>query len=488
MAASASRQKKDELRAKVDELRAFIASRAGGAEAERLLRSLDELAGRADGKRYGLVFEKHREPVEDPLERCTPVLREDETLRIERGGQTDLLIEGDNLAALRLLQATHSGAVDFIYIDPPYPPGSSGFRYGDDYVSRGDAFAHSGWLSFMEKRLREAGPLLAETGCILISINENELFGLKLLCDEIFGEENYLTTFAVKVRHENRILKGDKDFHEVFEYLLYYRKSPKHRTGKRILDNSSDDDYVWTLRELAPPAQTLTMGGRRVDVFHPGQYALEKGAPSPEKCKRINIRGSLKEGNSSGRFFMKHLAGFIGQTPGYVYKVERIGDDGAGFRYFIIPENEKRKNGDYLQGVPLTRAQTKEAPYANLLDFQAAFNTVGYEGGVEFRNGKKPMAFLQHCFALGGLTGGPKTVLDFFAGSGSTGHALLAYNRAQGTEHRFILCNNNENNICREIAYERLRRAITQEDYAASLRYYRVDYLPAGAGAQGDAP
>jgi adenine-specific DNA-methyltransferase len=105
--------------------------------------------------------------------------------------------------------------------------------YDDDFISKDDAFLHSKWLSFMEKRLKKAKSLLRDDGCILISINENEVFSLKLLCDDIFGADNYLTNFAVKVRHENRILKGDKDFHEVFEYLLFYRKSHKHKTSKQ---------------------------------------------------------------------------------------------------------------------------------------------------------------------------------------------------------------------------------------------------------------
>lgn len=484
--ANISKLHRDDLLDKISQIRKFIEKSSRDENSANLLRYLNEIAKDVKGKKYGLVFEEHREAIDEILETHIPVLVEEEKLSIDNGGEQNFLIEGDNLAALKLLEKTHKGKIDVIYIDPPYNTGSNDFQYDDDFVNKDDAFFHSKWLSFMNSRLKKAAHLLKDTGCILISINENEVFGLKLLCDEIFGSDNYLTTFAVKVRHENRILKGDKDFHEVFEYLLFYRKSCKHKTSKRIFDNTSNEEYVWSIKEKGAPYEVVKMGNKNVSVFKPGQYILEKVEASPSNLKRISIRGSIKEGNSSGRFFMAHLNKFIGKRLGYVYKVENMGDDGLGYRYFIIPDKLNRKNGDYLQGVPQFRSETKEVPFANFLDFEQSFNNVGYEGGVEFRNGKKPIAFLQQCFDMSGLSQGGKIVLDFFAGSGSTGHALLKYNSEKKLNHKFILCTNNENGICRKITYERLKSILKGkinnegdlEKYPASLKYYRIDYVP----------
>ncbi|MBI3412773.1 MAG: hypothetical protein HY051_01685 [Candidatus Aenigmarchaeota archaeon] len=114
--------------------------------------------------------------------------------------------------------------------------------------------------------------------------------------------------------------------------------------------------------------------------------------PSIKSLKKINIRGSIKEGNSSGRFYIK----------GHLVKVPDMGDDGLGHRYFLLPASEKKMNADYFQGVPMNRSQTKEVPYPNFFDFEEDFNNVGYEGGVEFRNGKKPVRFINKILEISG--------------------------------------------------------------------------------------
>jgi|GEM_PF-892747 len=332
----------------------------------------------------------------------------------------------------------------------------------------------------------------------MISINEEEVFGLKMLCDEIFGDSNYLAMFSVKVRHEDRILKGDKDFHEIMEYMLMYRKSPSFRTVKKQVDNTSNADYIYQIVEKIDNPETTIMDGKAVNIFKPGEYEIVKVEESNNNLKKINIRGSIKEGNSSGRFFMKHLSSFIGEKMGYLYKVPDMGDDKFGYRYFLIPTNVKRSNGDYFQGVPLNRKNIKEVPYANYLkadltelevavdldvdinylDFEASFNNVGYEGYVEFRNGKKPLDFLEKCFEIGGVVRNKDaTVLDFFAGSGSSGHALMKLNNSDEGKRKFILVTNNQNNICREVTYRRMKKVIENDGYKEGLKYYTVDFI-----------
>ena len=122
-----------------------------------------------------------------------------------------LLVKSDNYHALNLISEKYIKSVNAIYIDPPYNTGSDGFVYKDQYKD-------SSWLTMMENRLLIAKKLMTPDSSISISINENELFNSKCLLDSMFSK--YLTTFSVKVRHEDRILKGDKDFHEVYESLI----------------------------------------------------------------------------------------------------------------------------------------------------------------------------------------------------------------------------------------------------------------------------
>ncbi|OGO23583.1 MAG: hypothetical protein A2Z28_03850 [Chloroflexi bacterium RBG_16_51_9] len=457
---------------------------------EDLIKKIKALEKR---KKYGLVWDSEREPEKVVLDcqKELPVLKEIKYKEIQSGKDdvTHILIEGDNYHALSVLNYTHEKTVDLIYIDPPYNTGTDEFSYNDRYIDKEDPYRHTKWLSFMEKRLKLAKNLLKKTGVIAVSINEEEQAQLKLMCDDIFAEENYLTMFSVKVRHEERILKGDKDFHEVIEYLYLYRKSHEHRTVKRIRDNTSLEEYTYKIRELTKTPQIMKFGSKVVQVFKPGDFEVNKTSPDANSLKKISIRGSIKEGNSSGRFYMRHLDPITSTNRGYLIKVPNMGDDGLEFRYFLVPSSDKRINGDYFQGVPLNRADTKEVPFPNFLDFVDEFNNVGYEGGVEFRNGKKPVAFINHIFEIGGVLRNKNAViLDFFAGSGSTGQAALEANKHDGGKRQFILCTNNENNICTDICYPRILKVIkgyknskgeAVEGLGGNLKYYQTAFVPA---------
>lgn len=428
-------------------------------EIERLRKSIKK-------QRYGLVWMDVPEAFENDVENKLPILKEVPSLAIKNndGKPTHILIEGDNYHALTCLNYTHKGKIDLIYIDPPYNTGSDEFRYRDrriiskfpdgTKVPKDHPFRHSYWLSFMKKRLELAKDLLKDEGAFFISINEEEFSQLKLLCDEIFQESNYLTTFTVKVRHENRILKGDKDFHETTESLLMYRKSSKFKTIKRIQDNTSISDYVYEIKELIEKPEEILMGRKKVSIFKPEEYKIIKGEPSPNKIKKINIRGSIKEGNSSGRFYMAHIDK-IKNNLGYLYKVPDMGRDKMPYRYFLAPSTPNKVNGDYFQGVPLDRKDIKLVPYPNYIDFEEAFNNVGYEGGVSFRNGKKPVDFLKFIITIG-TENKEAIILDYFAGSGSTGHAVMEQNKIDGGKRQFIMATNNENNIAIEVTLQRM--------------------------------
>jgi len=179
------------------------------AENERLKKELKKK------KKYGLVWEEKSEEV---VEMCTnpkrkklPVLKEikDKEIITDKDKPVNLLIEGDNYHALSVLNYTHAKKVDVIYIDPPYNTGNKDFIFNDHYVDKEDAYRHSKWLSFMEKRLKLAKNLLKDTGVIFISIDDNEVAQLKLLMDDknrgMFGENNFV---AILIWEKVRIRKN----------------------------------------------------------------------------------------------------------------------------------------------------------------------------------------------------------------------------------------------------------------------------------------
>jgi adenine-specific DNA-methyltransferase len=459
---------------------------------DELIKLVEKLESR---KKYGLIWdeEKVKEQFEKDAQNALPVLKEvrgKEILDKDDTKPVNILIEGDNYHALSVLNFTHQGKIDLIYIDPPYNTENKDFKYNDSFVDKQDTYRHSKWLSFMSKRLRLASNLLKDNGTIFISINEEEFAHLKIICDEVFGESNYMVNFTIKVRHEDRILKGDKDFHEVVEYLLLYRKSSAFQPFKRKRDNTSNEEYVYEVKELGKPKK-VKFGNKTVEMFKPGQFEIIKSEASINKLKKINIRGSIKEGNSSGRFYMKYLEPLALEQMGHLYKVPDMGSDDLGFRYFVTPESEKQINGSYFQGVPVDRADIKEVPYPNYFDYEEEFNNVGYEGGVDFRNGKKPIDFLEKVFELGNLTENKNAVvLDFFAGSGSTGHALLEFNQERPGNRKFIICTNNEANICEKITYPRLvnvfkgyktRKGEKIDGILGSLKYFKTKFVKKSA-------
>ena len=164
MSTNVSKQKREDLLAKIKAIRTYIATAPQDENTANLLAYLSELEKDVGAKKYGLVFEEHREEIDEVLSTHTPVLTEDGSLFIDNGGQMNFLIEGDNLASLQLLEKTHKGKIDLIYIDPPYNTGNKDFVYDDTFVDVTDTFRHSKWLSFIETRLRIAKKLLADNG------------------------------------------------------------------------------------------------------------------------------------------------------------------------------------------------------------------------------------------------------------------------------------------------------------------------------------
>ena len=167
-----------------------------------MLIALGEIESELTSKKYGLVWEQHEETVDVMMRDHIPVFTEipEREITAAPGQGYNFILEGDNLHSLRLLEKTHKGKIGVIYIDPPYNTGGKDFTYDDQYVDGNDAYRHSKWISFMAARLRSMRELLSKTGVIFISIGEQEVASLKILCDEIFGEDNGITIFSRQMK------------------------------------------------------------------------------------------------------------------------------------------------------------------------------------------------------------------------------------------------------------------------------------------------
>lgn len=212
---------------------------------DEMLIALDEIENELNSKKYGLVWEKHEEEVDRMMQDNIPVFTEVKEREIKATDENayNFLLEGDNLHSLKLLEKTHAGKIDVIYIDPPYNTGSKDFTYNDVLVDENDGYRHSKWLSFMSERLQYAKKLLTDSGMIMISINDIELYSLKLLCDSIYGESNLL---ANMIWQSTPGSNTGLDIKTVTEYVLCYAKNKMECT---TASRPIEDDQKYKFRD-----------------------------------------------------------------------------------------------------------------------------------------------------------------------------------------------------------------------------------------------
>ena len=443
MSTNISKKKRDDLLDKIKQIRAFIAAAPQDENTGNLLSYLSELEKDVNGKKYGLVFEEHREEIDEVLDTHTPVLTEDADLFIDHGGQMNFLLEGDNLAALKLLEKTHRGNIDLIFIDPPYNTRNGDFGYDDSRVDLTDTFRHSKWVSFMSERLLVARRLLKKDGVIFIAIDDNEQAALKLLCDQLFGEENFLASIIWQHSIQPKGYSGTFSVHH--NYILCYQK-----TAQFVLNSlpRTDED--------------------------------NKAYANPDN----DPRGRWRSGDVRNALYRPNLIYDIISPSGNVIK-----PCANGWRWSKETVEEKIKSGEIIFSKDETRIirkiylDTLEGRTPETIWFgkdvgttRSAMSEIKEIFGSSAFGTPKPTSLIERTLRLISRT--DATVLDFFAGSGTTGHAVMKLNAEDGGTRRFILCTNNENGICRDVTYERIRRVIDKEDYAASLKYYKVDYVP----------
>ncbi len=496
MSTNISKLHREELLDKIRQIRTYIASAPQDTNTGNLLKYLDELTQDVKGKKYGLVFEQHREKIDETLAANTPVLTEEKDLFIDNGGEMNFLIEGDNLAALKLLEKTHKGKIDVIYIDPPYNTGNEDFFYEDDYVDVSDVFRHSKWLSFMEKRLKIAKNLLSKDGCILVSIDKNEGFQLKILLDEIFGEES----MAADLHVETSVIAGPRRYAAVngsvvktAEFVLGYTRGDSKKIIKsptydyipgfdthyslffdqsrqkfvKFVDYLKSNDIVKT----AFKKQSFTISLKNLGKLIQIEDEIKKWLYSDEISRNLFRESDPDNSSVPEALRSKSRENSLLEYNGVVYKIDDNKNANVLFRY----SDRIGPCDDYFQNYG------ERSIRGNLWKgFSADGGNLAKEGGVSFKNGKKPKRLIKQLVkTVSGRTVKKEyTVLDFFAGSGTTGESVLELNTEDGQKRKFILCTNNENNICLDKTYKRMENVINRYNYPASLKYYKIDFVP----------
>lgn len=444
-----SKQRREGLLAKIKDIRTFISSAPQDENTANLLLYLSDLEKDVNGKKYGLVFEEYREEIDEVLATHTPVLTEQSDLYIDNGGEMNFLIEGDNLASLQLLEKTHKGKIDLIYIDPPYNTMSTGFTYSDALVDNGDNYRHSKWTSFMKHRLELARTLLSPTGCIFISIDDNEFAALKLICDEVFGWQNFVTTCMWQkihsIKNDAKYISVNHDFIFVYakniDLLKFNLLDRTDEMNSRYKNPDNDPRGPWQSGDLV--ANEVRTNGN-YDVIGPTGKIFNV----PEGKHWVYSEDNMRTLIAENRIW--------------------FGKNGTSF------PRKKRYLSEVQQG---------RTPDSWWTSAEVGHNQEGarelksiFDGKVVFTN-PKPTRLIERIIKMGSKDN--SIILDFFAGSGTLGHAVLKYNASnEHSNRRFILCTNNENNICRDVTYERIKRVIDKENYEASLKYYKVDYVP----------
>jgi adenine-specific DNA-methyltransferase len=329
------------------------------------------------------------------------------------------IIFGDNLLALKALEQEFLGKVKCVFIDPPYNTGNA----FEDYE---DGLEHSTWLSLMRDRLILLHSLLSDDGFFCCQIDDGEGAYLKILLDEIFGRTNHLTSLYIQVRYGNKTLAEDNDYQKVIEQCHVYAKDRKLAKPIKSKEAYKVEKFEWEITELSPGTE-LSLGGKRVHCFKPGQYQITKVEPHLAALKETWATGSLvRQTGSSGEFLDKYLASRKNVDGlSCLYKVYGIGEDGLGYRYMTGPKKETANKGKFYSGIPLQTLKElnegnseKAKPIENFFDLAGSFGNCRHEGGVDFRGGKKPEKLIE--IILNHFSSKNDLVLDSFGGSGTT--------------------------------------------------------------------
>ena len=474
---------------------------------DEVMKAIKELESFIYSKRYGLVWEEHEEAVDIQIAHSIPVFTEDISKKIINDTEKPMnfLLEGDNLHSLYLLEKTHKGKIDLISIDPPYNRGKDDFRYDDAIVDDEDGYKHSKWLSFMNKRLIQAKKLLSDTGIITINIDEHEIAPLTMLMEEIFGAQNNLGTIIWNKQNP----KGDAHrISTMHEYILVFANNydclkELEGFGSRKKPNAK--------AIIAKAKQLYAQVGKKKVPTEVNSLAKIYGYPK-EILKDMKVEYTLEMVNKEFASWLRKQD-FSSGEKAYKY----IDDSGRVYRGVSMAwPNKKKAPDNYF--IPLIHPitgketpvpargwrnppktmekllkenkiifgadETKQPERKYYLDENMTENTPSIYNnadsadsymnkiGISFEY-PKPISEVK--YLIQNLHPNPKIVLDFFAGSATTGHAVLEVNEEEDKDIQYVLCTNNQDGIAENTAYKRLM--LESENYKSNLKYFKTNYV-----------
>lgn len=414
-------------------------------------------------KRYWLVWEDKPEIFEEKAKNALPILKEDKNLRIEDTEEkpNNIIIEWDNFHSLSALSYTHKWKVDVIYIDPPYNTWNKDFIYNDDYLDREDSYRHSKWLSFINKRLKLVKNLLNNDWVIFISIDDNEYAQLKLICDEIFWEDKSIWPV---IWQKTSWWWNSKKVVKWHEYLLCYSNSPITLTQKNEKHNNIN--YSKSTKYLEKNWDIYFINDDIIrKVFWKYENWIERRCEYEDLLiyKNQKVKNEIDQKIKEWEYIL--MPNPNNQQKNFICRLEKV--DWKRMKLysiiFWILNNEWKED--------LENLWFKN----NIFDYPKPKNLVK--------------------FILDTINSKNSIILDFFAWSWTTGHAVMELNKEDWWNRQFILCSSRENtkeepekNICKNITYERNKRVIEWYKNSKSekiewlwwnLRYYTTEFIKA---------
>lgn len=356
------------------------------------------------------------------------------------------LICGENLYSLIELQSLYKNKIKGIYIDPPYNTKNTNLVYSDK-------FDRASWLSFMEIRLNLSKSLLTEDGIIYISVDDTEYAYLKVLCDKIFGEKNYISSIV----WQSTAGSNTGDISNVTEYILCYGKSKMSKLQgepyQRKADMKYKDEYFSNRGYYA--LDKLDSRRRNTHFSKSLVYSIE--APDGTELWPGGCKDYDDSFNQSYNWLWSKTKVKWGIENGFIEFKQKNNSDKV--TWMVYNKRYELVNNKGEQFVRTT-------PFRNLITSDFATTSLGSSdlknilGKCDF-DYPKPVKLIKKLISL--IPGKDILVLDFFAGSGTTGQAVLELNEEDNGSRQFILCTNNENNICTDITYKRLKSLMNKD-------------------------
>ena len=483
------------------------------------IQAINEIELALTEKRYGLVWEEHTEQVDEELKTKIPVFtqEQDKSIIINPNDGCNFLLEGDNLHSLYLLEKTHGRKIDVIYIDPPYNTGNKDWKYDNDYVDLNDSFKHSKWISFMHHRLTIAKKLLnPDTGVLIVTIDEHEQANLRLLLDELFPEAYIqMVTMVINPKGSARGRFSRVEEHAIYCFMPNAFVTPGNDSmlGEKLESSEIGTEPRW--------ASLLRSGSgasreENKNLFYPvlidenNHKIVKAGDPypwgnSPDYSKKIegySVAWPIRSDHTEGRWMLSSSKFNEMLSKGYV----KLGNYDKKRNTWVINYLSKKYIDQINSGalkitgytdngqsviVKFNQEQKKQVKTVwHRSEHDAGANgsdllkdILGKPGSFSF---PKSLYVTKDAISMVARENKNAVILDFFAGSGTTGHAILKMNQDDGGSRKFILCTNNENGICSDVTYPRLKTVITGEridstrysdSIPANLLYYKTGFI-----------